>query len=189
MAQAWEPQAASLQELVNLFRAYSDPTTDNSRHRQIQQQLIDFNRIPEFNNYLVYIFTCLSQEDVHIRQRAGLALKNNVSKYWEAMAPAFQQSVPAPSNSRRPGNTTVARCLLLAGVTLGRAEPCARRRYVRERVLGAIIAPEQQIRRTASQCISEIARTTLMAGSWPDLLPTLAQASVPARPAPSQRCR
>jgi hypothetical protein len=36
------------------------------------QQLLNFNSVPDYNNYLVYILCCLKDENPSVRQMAGL---------------------------------------------------------------------------------------------------------------------
>lgn len=42
------------------------------------QRLESFNKIPDYNSYLVYILTQMPSEDVTVRSMAGLLLKNNI---------------------------------------------------------------------------------------------------------------
>ena len=83
---AWQPNPQGLQEIVNLFLVSRQAT--NEQHRQIQEKIVEFNRNPEFNCYLVHIFACLSSAQIEageaVRQRAGLLLKNNVKQFWES---------------------------------------------------------------------------------------------------------
>lgn len=53
------------------------------RHKRFYQ----LNQVPDFNNYLVYIFTKLLNEQEYIRTIAGLLLKNNVRANWTSMLP------------------------------------------------------------------------------------------------------
>lgn len=55
------------------------------------QQLDAYNAMPEFNNYLAYIFSSLKQVAVDLRQVAGLLLKTNLSKIVETIAPKSPQ--------------------------------------------------------------------------------------------------
>lgn len=50
--------------------------------------------MPDFNNYLVYILTKLTNEQEYIRTIAGLLLKNNV-KSWQAMSPEVRAYIKA----------------------------------------------------------------------------------------------
>ena len=75
-ASAWVPSNDGLQQLLGLFRGAIQAS--NEQHRSIQQQLISFNAIPDYNAYLVYIMGQLKSEEGSVRQMAGLMLKNNV---------------------------------------------------------------------------------------------------------------
>ena len=62
---SWAPSAQGLRQLVELFRATA--SANNSQHRQIQQQLSDFNAIPDYCLYLAYILNQLRTEEPHVR--------------------------------------------------------------------------------------------------------------------------
>lgn len=85
---AWQPSNEGLLQLLGLFKASSG--ADNAQHRAIQQQLRDFNAVPDYNNYLVYILN-MSNEEGHVRQLAGLVLKNNVKEHWESVSPQIRE--------------------------------------------------------------------------------------------------
>ena len=85
------PSAEGLQQLLALFRA--SQSANNTQHRAIQQQLNDFNVIPEYNSYLAYILNQLKQEEGAVRQLAGLMLKNNVKEHWRKLTPEVQEYV------------------------------------------------------------------------------------------------
>lgn len=87
----WAPSAEGLQQLLGLFRASG--SADNTQHRRIQQQLVDFNVIPDYNSYLAYIFNQLKSEDGAVRQMAGLVLKNNVKEHWGELSSEVQEYV------------------------------------------------------------------------------------------------
>ena len=59
MAQ-WQPSAEGLQQLLGLFRG--SHSASNAQHKLIQAQLQQFNAVPDFNNYLVYILNQLKNE-------------------------------------------------------------------------------------------------------------------------------
>lgn len=50
------------------------------------QQLQQFNVIPEYCNYLAYIFAKLTTEQEFTRTVAGLLLKNNIKTYWPKLS-------------------------------------------------------------------------------------------------------
>lgn len=56
----------------------------HTKHTQIQhtQKLETLNQYPDFNNYLIFVFTKLKTEDEPTRAIAGLILKNNVKLYY-----------------------------------------------------------------------------------------------------------
>ena len=88
---AFQPSAEGLNQLLTLFKASQSAT--NAQHRAIQQQLNDFNVIPEYNSYLAYILNVLKNEDGAVRQMAGLMLKNNVKEHWYSLQPGVQEYV------------------------------------------------------------------------------------------------
>ena len=88
---SWAPSAQGLRQLVELFRATA--SANNSQHRQIQQQLSDFNAIPDYCLYLAYILNQLRTEEPHVRQMAGLQLKNTCKQMWKTLTPEMQQCV------------------------------------------------------------------------------------------------
>ena len=85
---AWQPSTEGLSQLLGLFKASS--RADNAQHRAIQQQLTDFNAIPDYNNYLVFIMN-MTQEEGPVRQMAGLVLKNNIKEHWNGVHPQFKE--------------------------------------------------------------------------------------------------
>lgn len=46
------------------------------------QKLEALNQYPDFNNYLIFVFTKMKREDEPTRSIAGLILKNNVKMYY-----------------------------------------------------------------------------------------------------------
>ena len=98
---SWAPSAQGLRQLVELFRATA--SANNSQHRQIQQQLSDFNAIPDYCLYLAYILNQLRTEEPHVRQMAGLQLKNTCKQMWKTLTPEMQQCVTRCRRSRACG--------------------------------------------------------------------------------------
>ena len=88
--EAWVPSAEGLQQLLDLFRRSQNASNDE--HRQIQQQLVGFNVIPDYNSYLTYILNCAT-ENSSVRQLAGLMLKNNIREHWASLQPTVQRCV------------------------------------------------------------------------------------------------
>mmetsp|Transcript_74295 Transcript_74295/g.124000 ORF Transcript_74295/g.124000 Transcript_74295/m.124000 type:complete len:895 (+) Transcript_74295:39-2723(+) len=85
---AWNPSPEGMEQLLGLFKA--SQSADNATHRAIQQQLTSFNAIPDYNNYLAYIFNQMRGEAGSVRQMAGLVLKNNVKEHWSKVHPDVQ---------------------------------------------------------------------------------------------------
>ena len=90
-AAEWAPSADGLNQLLGLFRASQQAS--NQQHREIQQQLVAFNAIPDYNAYLVYILNTMKAEEGSVRQMAGLTLKNNIKEHWPRIDPAIQEYV------------------------------------------------------------------------------------------------
>ncbi|KAL0483290.1 transportin protein TNPO1 [Acrasis kona] len=82
----WTPNEQGLAQIVQLF---NDSRTPNTQvQRQCTEQLEHFNKtVPDFNNYLAYIFVELKNQELAIRQGAGLVLKTNLRKYYNTILP------------------------------------------------------------------------------------------------------
>lgn len=50
-----------------------------------------FTAIPDYTNYLAYIFTQLQTESENVRWRAGLTLKNNIRTRLETYTPQVME--------------------------------------------------------------------------------------------------
>lgn len=74
-------QADDLQQILILLRQSQSP--DTQVQRQVQVRLESLNQYPDFNKYLVYIFTKLTDEQESTRSLAGIILKNNVKTQYE----------------------------------------------------------------------------------------------------------
>jgi len=79
-AQQWRPQEPGIRELVELVNI--SRANDTEKHKQVYAILKRLERSVEFSGYLVYIFCDKSQQDVEIRLRAGLLLRNNIKTNW-----------------------------------------------------------------------------------------------------------
>ncbi|KAG1202970.1 hypothetical protein G6F70_001771 [Rhizopus microsporus] len=79
----WQPQPQGLSDLLQLLREAINPTDSQN----VQQRLEYFNKVPDYNSYLVYILTQMPQEDQYIRSVAGLTLKNNIRSYYPTIPP------------------------------------------------------------------------------------------------------
>ncbi|KZO90594.1 ARM repeat-containing protein [Calocera viscosa TUFC12733] len=75
MAEQWVPQAAGLQQLVELLKNSSSSVSEVQR--QVAQQLENFQSIPDYPCYLVYTLTHAKGESETTRTVAALILKNN----------------------------------------------------------------------------------------------------------------
>ncbi|KAJ1632546.1 hypothetical protein T492DRAFT_22292 [Pavlovales sp. CCMP2436] len=93
MATGWSPSPEGLLQLLNLFR--TSATANNDQHREIQQQLVNFNSIADYNNYLVYILSSLRDENPSVRQMAGLVRPAR-------RGPGAARATPGPSTAREP---------------------------------------------------------------------------------------
>ncbi|ORY98161.1 armadillo-type protein [Syncephalastrum racemosum] len=79
----WQPQQQGLQDLLILLR---DAVRPECRDQAlVQQQLASFNKIPDYNSYLVYILTQMPNEESYTRAIAGLTLKNNIRSFFNSM--------------------------------------------------------------------------------------------------------
>ena len=87
----WVPSHEGLHQLLAVLNA--SQSADNIRHRAIQQQLQDFNAIPDYNAYLAHILNQLKLEDGAVRQLAGLLLKNNIREHWFELTLDVQEHV------------------------------------------------------------------------------------------------
>merc|ERR1712137_1065417 len=78
----WQPQQEGLQQLVSMLSQVQVASQDVQR--DIYQKIEEFHKVPDFNNYLIYIFTKLENSPTNepIRMSAGLLLKNNITKYY-----------------------------------------------------------------------------------------------------------
>ncbi|ORZ18863.1 armadillo-type protein [Absidia repens] len=75
---SWQPATEPLNALLPLLREAMNP----SGSYNVQEVF------PDYNCYLVYILTQMTQEDQHLRAVAGLTLKNNVRSHYSTIYPA-----------------------------------------------------------------------------------------------------
>lgn len=80
MAFTWQPDPNGLSQIVQLLRESQSP--DTATQRAVEQKLEALNQYPDFNNYLIFVFTKMKREDEPTRSIAGLILKNNVKMYY-----------------------------------------------------------------------------------------------------------
>ncbi|WFD32655.1 hypothetical protein MSPP1_003704 [Malassezia sp. CBS 17886] len=76
MAATWSPQPEGLTELVELFRLST--STERDVQRRIAERLDTISQIPDYVNYLVFVFMQLTGEEVSTRSVAGLLAKNHL---------------------------------------------------------------------------------------------------------------
>jgi len=84
---AWQPRQEGVDQIVSLLTQYQQASVD---HAQIFAQLQHCSSFPDFNNYLVFIFSSGESYSVEVRQSAGLLLKNNLKTAFLTTAPEFQ---------------------------------------------------------------------------------------------------
>lgn len=109
MAFTWQPDPNGLNQIVQLLRESQNPDTATQRaveqvgvkgradgclrgsflflilpvlYSGNVQKLEALNQYPDFNNYLIFVFTKMKREDEPTRSIAGLILKNNVKMYY-----------------------------------------------------------------------------------------------------------
>ncbi|CAI8013786.1 Transportin-1 [Geodia barretti] len=80
MALTWQPDPGSLQQIMHLLKESQSP--DTKTQQELKPKLEALNQYPDFNNYLVYVFTKVKTEDEPTRAIAGLILKNNAKVYY-----------------------------------------------------------------------------------------------------------
>ena len=83
----WQPRQDGVDQIVSLLTQYQQASVD---HAQIFAQLQHCSSFPDFNNYLVFIFSSGESYSVEVRQSAGLLLKNNLKTAFLTTAPEFQ---------------------------------------------------------------------------------------------------
>ncbi|GAX84819.1 hypothetical protein CEUSTIGMA_g12240.t1 [Chlamydomonas eustigma] len=83
----WEPQQAGLLQLACLLSEFQKPGSNQSL---ILNQLDQYKAIPDFNNYLAFIFARGEQLEIEVRQGAGLLLKNNLKLQYASLQSEYQ---------------------------------------------------------------------------------------------------
>jgi len=76
----WQPSQDGLGQILQLLKESQSP--DTVTQREVQQKLEQLNQYPDFNNYLIYVLTKMTQEDDATRSLSGLILKNNVKAHF-----------------------------------------------------------------------------------------------------------
>ena len=75
----WAPNQAFLSSVLSLLKNSTNP--NNAIQNSVQQQLKQESTNPEFILYLAFVFS-YSQEPVHLKQVAGVLLKNSIKKHY-----------------------------------------------------------------------------------------------------------
>ncbi|KAK1299596.1 Transportin-1 [Acorus calamus] len=89
-AVTWQPREEGVVEICGLLE---QQTSANADQQRIWQQLQQYGRFPDFNNYLAFILARLHGKPVEIRQAAGLLLKNNLRNSFSSIPPSYQQYI------------------------------------------------------------------------------------------------
>jgi len=89
----WTPDGLGVSHLLGLLK--SSRSVSGSRHWEIQQQLQELNRRPEYNKYLAFILVHMQAEPADVRQLGGIILKNNVKDFYSHMSPDVQEYIKA----------------------------------------------------------------------------------------------
>eukprot|EP00123_Amoebidium_parasiticum_P014138 comp22354_c0_seq1/m.33276 comp22354_c0_seq1/g.33276 ORF comp22354_c0_seq1/g.33276 comp22354_c0_seq1/m.33276 type:complete len:901 (-) comp22354_c0_seq1:815-3517(-) len=69
-----------LQQILQLLQ--ESQSNDSETQKNVQIKLEQYNQIPDFNSYLIFILTQQREQEVATRSLAGLILKNNVRMYY-----------------------------------------------------------------------------------------------------------
>mmetsp|Transcript_11007 Transcript_11007/g.15159 ORF Transcript_11007/g.15159 Transcript_11007/m.15159 type:complete len:901 (+) Transcript_11007:157-2859(+) len=88
---AWQPTNEGLTQVLEIFR--KSQIADRNIQRSIQEQLSVLNQHPDFNYYLVFVFTELKNEPEYVRAVAGLFLKNNVRQSYDNIPDEVKQFI------------------------------------------------------------------------------------------------
>lgn len=76
----WLPQEQCLNQILTFLKQTS--SSDNNIQRTVQQRYEELRTYPDFNNYLIFIFTKMDTEDEATRSLSGILLKNNIIDYF-----------------------------------------------------------------------------------------------------------
>ena len=101
MAGQWQPDPTALSQIIQLLKESQRNDTQTQKAVQevrvpkwggvervelvcvpVWQRLQSLNLYPDFNNYLAFVMSRLTEEDEPTRSMAGLILKNNVREYY-----------------------------------------------------------------------------------------------------------
>ncbi|KAJ1660263.1 hypothetical protein IWQ61_000785 [Dispira simplex] len=91
----WTPQAEGLSQLVQMLN--NSISADNQVQAENAKKLEELNKIPDYNNYLIFVLTKLVEERAEIRAVAGLLLKNNVRYRFHDISPEVMEYIKVRS--------------------------------------------------------------------------------------------
>eukprot|EP00879_Flechtneria_rotunda_P017533 GHRR01018382.1.p1 GENE.GHRR01018382.1~~GHRR01018382.1.p1 ORF type:complete len:732 (+),score=218.13 GHRR01018382.1:287-2482(+) len=90
MALVWQPQEAAYMQLCQLLSEFQKPGANQAL---ILQQLEQAKHVPDFNNYLSFIFSKSDNLPMEVRQSAGLLLKNNLKQQYAGLSEDFRNYI------------------------------------------------------------------------------------------------
>lgn len=90
---SWQPQEQGFKEICTLLEQQISNSSSSADKSQIWNQIQQYSNLPDFNNYLIFIFSRAQGISVEVRQAAGLYLKNNLRNVYNLMQPEYQQYV------------------------------------------------------------------------------------------------
>ncbi|EGG21199.1 transportin [Cavenderia fasciculata] len=91
MGDQWAPNEEGLRQLVAILQKTNSGNQEDQN--KVRNDLNGFHRIPDYNNYLTFIFAKLPQLEDYVRNCAGLLLKQNIKSYFPAMPRAVQDYI------------------------------------------------------------------------------------------------
>ncbi|KIY95424.1 Transportin-2 [Monoraphidium neglectum] len=89
-AQVWVPNETAVAQICQLLSGFQSPTADQA---QVWQQLQQARHVPDFNNYLSYVFSKGETLPSEVRNAAGLLLKNNLKQQYATTTEDFRQYI------------------------------------------------------------------------------------------------
>uniref|UniRef100_A0A8C6U3Z8 Transportin 2 n=1 Tax=Neogobius melanostomus TaxID=47308 RepID=A0A8C6U3Z8_9GOBI len=117
----WQPDEQGLQQVLQLLKDSQSPNTVTQR--AVQQKLEQLNQFPDFNNYLIFVLTCLKTEDEPTRSLSGLILKNNVKAHYQNFPPAVADFIKRECLNNIGDPSPLIRATI--GKMIGRLNECA----------------------------------------------------------------
>ncbi|EWM27737.1 transportin-1 isoform 1 [Nannochloropsis gaditana] len=161
----WRPAQEAFSQTINLLSVLRDPT--NSQYAEAQRHLETHQGDAQFLLCLAYVLAGTTREQVpdHVRQLAGLLLKNYVLRHTKEFVQDTEMSASTASAGVPSG---VAPITAIAQI----------RAYVKLQALVAARDANKSVRNTAGILITTLATHTLRAGvplgvAWPELFPAL----------------